>query len=167
MSHFSCCVTAGEWCCEWPFLRVTLDKHCATSHRLLPRRPTLELLWETKLHLCLKECVPAYQSKGHCQGTVAKVVAPCSWYIQTSFRQPSTPKATMGEGIKVSNPFFPPPHPSHLSNAKYSKKRGLLQVFSTKNFTQPSDSWHTQQLFHIVQTYSCVRDNSDSNEHIR
>lgn len=146
MSHFSFCVTAGKWCCEWPLLRVALDEHCATSHRLPPRRPTLELLWETKLHLCFKECVPAYQSKGHCQGSVAQVMVPCYWHIQTPFRQPlQLPKQECGEGIKVANRLFFPPPISSLK-CKCSKKRGLLQVFSAKNFTQPSDSWHTQQL---------------------
>lgn len=168
MWHFSCCMTAGTWCCEWPFLRVPLDKLCATSHTLPPRRPTLELLWEAKLHLCLKQCVPAYQSKGHCQGRVAEVVVPC--YRHLSARPSQLPKQECGEGIRMSRPFFFfPPHPSHLSNAKFSKNWGLLQVFSAKQ------KFHTTQwqlthptakfLFHIVQTHSFkFRDN---NEHMR
>lgn len=166
-------MTAGKWCCEWPCLRVTLDKPCATSHTLPPRRPMLELLWEAKLHLCLKECVPDYQSRGHCQG---KCGLSCGSLLLTqteSFRQPlSTPKARMWEGIKVSNPFFFF-FPTHLISKMQNTvkiegcfKSSLQKKFHTTQWqlTHPTAEF----LSHIVQTHGFkFRDSSDSNEHMR
>lgn len=40
---------------EQGFLAVTLNKHYATSNRLPPRRPTLELVQQAKLYLSLKK----------------------------------------------------------------------------------------------------------------
>lgn len=115
--------------CEWPFLRATLGKHCATSHKLPPRRPTLKITVRSKITSLLKRMCSSLSEQRSLPRQRGLGCGCLYLHIQTSFRQASQlPKQECGEGIKVSSPFFFfLPHPPHLSNAKYSKSEGCFK----------------------------------------